>query len=205
MEPFSTQNKKLAEALITAGCTLAGREHSGPTINTYTPNLLRDKGVIKGGVTHQAFEIAVLGAVERKIPGAVSFLFERNAVLDRCIKAFDAIERKIKASRQWEKMDAIQRQEHPEMAPPAMPDISEETVIQVLCLHRDNMRGMEALMFANPAICSVVQAEREGWKDENATATGMPSGKMTGSAKVWSVNLNNADRRQKLHIHDRIK
>lgn len=203
-EPFQTNNRRLAEALITAGCTLAPREKNGPSMNIYTAGKLRDLRIVKPDhrLTEKELEIYTLQAVDRKKEGDVFVLFEQNAMLGRCIKAFDDIEETIKLSREWEKMDDGERLENEKLKPGPIPDIPEEVVMQVLSLHSETRKAWPKIAWANPALCSTVAGDFVPSGDE--TRTGVPAGTHKGkSARVWSIHLNNEDRAH-MKLHPRI-
>ncbi len=205
-DPFHTQNRQLALALITCGCKWLPQEENGPTANTYTPAMLRDKGILPSGqVSLERFEQGVLDAVQAKIAGSVTWFFERTPKLELAIKAWDDNVKLIKTHEKWEEMNDIDRQEHPEFKPIPYPDISDETVMQVLNFHANNTRieRLNQFIFANPAICSTIAGTYTPSKQPK-TSTDMPAGVTTGKGKAWSVTLSNADR-EHIGLHRRIK
>lgn len=145
--PFSTSDKKLAAALATAGCAFLpisatpGVE-GGPASNVYTPGFLRDRKVIEGQVPITEFEDGVAQLVARRIPGHVTYHFIRDAIFDRAIAAWDALVDEMVKARN-------------ENRAPKLPQISEETVMEVLYLHRMNEREFARVPFIKRPECAI--------------------------------------------------
>ncbi len=89
--PIQLQNRKLAEAMITAGLPFAptSQEKCSPCLNTYTPGMLRDRGHIQGGIEAKAFEVKVLELAGKGITGQPTFFFERTGNAESFVKAWD--------------------------------------------------------------------------------------------------------------------
>lgn len=205
--------RKIAEAMITAGIPFAEPEQGGPCLNSYTPGFLRDRGIIgKAGIGMPAFEKKVIETHERQIAGHVTFFFQRTTEAENFIKAWDETAESIKRHRAYEELSDAERKTTD--APRPLPDISAEVVAQVLCIHAANTENRRKLMFVNAPICDTLtgnfeQGETKGGAKE--CATGLAIGEATGGGKIWSTDLPNVSAdptkpdRAKLKLHNRIK
>lgn len=196
--PIQMPNRALAMGLVSAGATFAKGEEGGPCINVYTPDFLRSKGVISEGVTELEFERAAILAEARGIIGNVTFFFERNALAEGFVKAWDATSDAIRANREYAALDAETQRTHDK--PAALPDVPTEIVAQVLCMHANNLKSLKGIERSNPPVCSTLKGAYDGGKPGKETSTGVCTGRLTGAGKIWSTNLSNADR-AKLKIH----
>lgn len=201
-------NRKLAEAMISAGIPFANHDEGGPCQNHYTPALLRDRGWAKGDLPPKAFEERVLAVAQSgavNAAGTVVFLFERSAEAEALIKAWDETAQAVRLAREWAGMPPEQKAMV--QPPPALPDLSASIVAQVLCLHANNMKLMPQIIFSRAPICNMMEADfhqGESKGGAHVTSTGVSIGETTGSGKAWSTDLDN-DKRAKMGLHPRIK
>jgi hypothetical protein len=169
-QPFATQNKQLALALATAGVKFAHPEVGGPTQNLYSLGFLRSRKIGKG----KHIEAAVREAVERKIPGKVTYLFEHDENLERVIKGWDGI------------VDELQKARH-EVRDPVLPNHSPLLIAQVMCVAANNVAALDELAFINTPLCSTVTGEEKHVEIEGKPA---PKSVFSGVGKVWSLGAS---------------
>lgn len=87
MQLFQTQNLALANLLLT--CGVPPYEEDGKTYfvtNTYTPDRIRELGRYRGW----PYEKAVADAVEKGLPGHVTYSFQHTRELEEICQAFDS-------------------------------------------------------------------------------------------------------------------
>jgi hypothetical protein len=168
-EPFSTTNQQLAFALATAGCTFASRELEGPAQNIYTLGWLRDRKLGTG----LGIEEAAMVAFKQRKAGTVIYYFERDSIFDRAIAA-------------WDEIVAEYQQAELDKTPPILPEISERVVMQVLCVHANNMKHYSQLPFVNRPWVSTIESVRTEEKGESGYWKDVKI-KVTGAGKMWKV------------------
>lgn len=170
LQPFHTQNRKLAEALAVAGCRWAAREDGGPTMNTYTSGFLRDRRLMSSNpVSLAIFEKAAKDAVERRIPGIVTYFFVRDDTFYRAEEA-------------WQKTCIEMARAELAAEAPNLPDISPEVVAQVLCVYANSMKHLRDAPFVNPPWVSTLGGSTTtDPKNELSKTT-------TGQGKAWPLN-----------------
>ncbi len=180
MQPFVTQNKQLAHALAVAGCRFAESEDGGPVMNTYTPGFLRDRRLIGNNpISIREFERAAEDAAAKRIPGIVTYFFERDDVFYRAEAA-------------WQKMCEEISNAKIERRAPALPDISEEVVAQIMCIAAHGLKAINDAPFLTvPWVSTIAGAESF---DEDTRARSF-----AGSGKAWPLNIS-AEGRKKLNI-----
>lgn len=207
-QPIVMPNRKLAEAMITAGIPFASREEEEytPTMNQYTPGLLRDKRIIGGNpISPKKFEEAVLETADRKIQGSVTFFFRRTKEAEDCVAAWDKTADLI---RQYRQRESFTPEEMALLDPlPPLPSHSAEVIAEVLCMHANNLKAIQDLVFINPPVCNTLSGEfyqGESKGGEKLTSTGVPIGETTGGGRTWSTSLGNADR-ARIGLHPKIR
>lgn len=181
MQPFVTQNRKLAEALALAGCSWASEEDGGPTRNIYTAGFLRDRKLLPNEqVTLAKFEQAAKSAESRRVPGIVSYYFVRDKTFRDAEGAWQAVALEIQRA---------------ELAsePPKLPDISAEVVAQVLCIAANSAKHLADAPFLNPAWVTTLS----GTKTKSDTSESGFS--ISGTGKAWPLNATK-EVREKLGI-----
>lgn len=141
---FATTDRQLAFALVTAGCKFAPQTEDGrggPCFMIYTPNCLRDRGIIpKGqGVDLPVFDRKAREAFEQGIPGDITYLVVRDEVFEESIKA-------------WDEMVDGYAQADRDRTPPPVPVISATVAMQVQYMRRVNEGEMpvKTIGFYNP-------------------------------------------------------
>lgn len=180
--PFSTQNQQLAFALMLAGCQFAGWDNGGPAQNLYTIGFLRARKIGVG----QDIETAAIRAVEAKIPGIVTYFFQRTKTLEDAIAAWDLM------------VDEFRKAEADER-PPITPDVSTAATMQVLFIRANSVKEFQKLPFMRPALVSNVQSTAteeprfDGTKQKPAGAS-----IISGKGQVWSLG---ASRETKNHLN----
>lgn len=179
VEPFATENRQLAFALLTAGCELLPREEGGPAVNVYTVGVLRQRKVGTG----KTLEAAALEAHQREIPGHVKYLFLRNELLERCVKKWDWTVNAIRMARE-------------EGVDPVLDDIKEEHIIQTMCVAANNQKAFAKIAFIRRPLCSDIDA-----KVEETEVPGKPGRKttITGKGRIWTAGCSKAIR-EKLNL-----
>jgi hypothetical protein len=174
-QPFTTQNRKLAEALALAGCKWAAREDGGPTMNVYTADFLRSRRLLPATpVNIPAFEAATRAAFDRRIPGIVTYLFVRDDVFFRAVAAWDEVTRELQRADK-------------EGRPPTIPPVDEETVSRVMAIAANSTKGFSDAPFVNPAWCSTIGGS-ETTSDDGKRRT------ISGKGKAWQVTISKEDR-----------
>ena len=180
-QPFCTQNRKLAEALALAGCKWASREEGGPTLNIYTAGFLRDRRLMSSHpVPIQGFEKAAKEAEARKIPGIVTYFFERDETFQRAEKA-------------WQDCCIELARAKLASEPPNVPDIPPEVVAQVICIAAYSAEGFKNAPFVNPAWVTTMSGSRKEDPKSKAAYT------IEGTGKAWPLNASK-EVREKLGI-----
>lgn len=214
-------NRKIAEAMITAGIQFARPEDEpfSPCINEYTPGWLRDRKVIgSNGMSPKVMEITVLDVAERGVRlaemgkneneccGSVTYFFQRTKEAEDFIEAWDAMSELIQGHKERESMDDATRANVD--APRAVPAISAVLVAQVLCMHANNLKTIAKLPFVNAPICNTLGERKkvspERGKIYEDAKPGRGWGETSGAGKVWSTSLNNQDRLE-LKLHPKIR
>lgn len=150
-EHFKTTNEQLAWALITAGCSFAPQVEGGPGHTTYTPALLRKKGVLPSkGVSLEEFAEAAEDAYERMIPGPVTYYIIRNDLFTACIKKWD------------EMVDEFEAADKEKRAP-VVPKVNANSVIVSCYLRAINQRvfDKQGMAFVNKPILRVEEIKSE--------------------------------------------
>jgi len=207
MEIFETTNRKLALALISAGCRLAGSEDgkTPPVINLYTPDVCRQRyrrgpnGTLvpflpPQGVSPQTFERAVIELRDAKKPGILTWRIWKDSEFTVAMKAWDDC---VKAMTEWNwKKDDAAREGKAFNEPPPIPQIDTATAMRaywVQCLNEDSMDAH--IWVVCPSLTTMKVATQTvpiaGVKDEDAARVSY-SGKGTGP--IWNLNLSDSDR-----------
>lgn len=157
---FSTQNRRLAFALATAGCQLAPK----PTQNLYTVDFLRSRGIGVGLTPEEAAKVAMA----KKIPGIVTYFFVRSDLLMEAIKAWDDMAKAAKEAKEKGEEDIA-------------PKVATVQVMEVLYVFSRNSKALSELAWLSPPLVSSVAVAKTG-TPENYT--------MTGKGKVWTVGAS---------------
>lgn len=181
MEPFTTQDKQLALALATAGCTFLPQADGGPATNTYTPGFLRDrKQLPKEGVCVEDFEETVKNCVERRFPGIVDYHFVRDSIFERSIKAWDEMVKEMTNAKN-------------EGRAPFLPDISEAVTMQVLYLRRMNEKDFAKIPWFKHPECATATFEKS---EEIISGRPAPRTKIKGGFKRWTLGCSDELRKE---------
>lgn len=171
---FKTQNAQLSAALMDVGCELAPQADGGPAENLYTLGFLRDRKIGTG----KKLEDAAREAYERRVPGIVTYVFKRSALLEKMILVWDAM------------VDEMRRAEH-EGTPPIMPVVSDETIVQVVYVHALNRAAFLDLPFFNEPLVGTLDIQsRKSVPIKDERNGGFKPGQKTivkGRAKVWRL------------------
>ncbi len=189
-EPFTTTNKQLALALITAGCKFASFESGGPAINHWTPATARERRIITGKVFPEVFEQAVMRATDAKISGQVTYCIVRDSIWESAIKEWD----------KW--VDEFEMAEKQKRSP-MLPGLTAEQVIQACYFRLHNERDMEPVAFVRSPNLSLGSTKKDVTPIEGAPSELSSQRSYTESGenlKVWSLNLNDEDR-ARIGIH----
>lgn len=176
-EPFRTNNRQLAFALANAGCKFApqDKENAGPAQNLYTLAFLRANKIGVGKTMDEAVDICL----RNKIVGNVTYLFVRDEVFEKAIRAWN----KIHAS--WVEADA-RGEVHP------VPDIAPEVVMQVLFLYANNLAKLAEVPWFNRPLLSDVTTSTK-----TEAIPGKPGSRKvtTGSGRIWQHRASQATKR----------
>lgn len=144
----------------------------------YTPELLRSKrAMTKSLVSNEQFEAAAKAAHELRIPGAVTYLIIRDALCEKCIKAWDAM------VEEFQKADADNRA-------PVIPYLDSEDAMRVLYMRQINVKKTADLAFINTPLLTISKTQSEE-REVSAKGVALP-GKQTlttGTGKTWSMGL----------------
>lgn len=163
---FTTQNRALAIALMTAGCTLHQSEAEGPCSNIYTVGKLRAIGMGGQGLS---IEQAAIKAVNAKKPGIISYFFVRDEELEKAIKAWDSTVAKLNSAAGFTE------------------ELSTEQIMTVACIHENNRKLAKELPWLRPALVSDVSSnsKKDGEKEM-----------ISGSGRVWSLGCSEETRKK---------
>lgn len=164
-EYFSTQNRRLAFALATAGCQFALR----PTTNLYTADFLRSRGIGVGLPLEEAAKVAAA----KNIQGIVTYFFLRSELLTEAVKVWDDMAKAARDAKADGREDGL---------PDAVPT---EHIMQTLYVFARNAQALNKLAWLSPPLVSTVTT---------AKPTTDGSYTMTGKGKVWSVNASQKTR-----------
>lgn len=172
-EPFRTQNRQLAFALATAGCSFASPEEGGPAINLYSVDFLRARKIGVG----KSLEAAAADAVSLGIPGIVTYLFKRDAILEKAIKA-------------WDNMVELHAIAESEKTTPELPDVPVEVIMQVLHTHSMNLKSLvtQVPWCRRPLVTDAQSSTKEVPIDGKPA----PRNVTQGSGKVWTLGASKA-------------
>lgn len=172
-EPFRTQNRQLAFALATAGCSFASPDQGGPAINLYTIDFLRAKKIGVG----KTLESAAADAVALGIPGVVTYLFKRDATFEKAMKA-------------WDSMVDIHAMANHEGVEPELPEVPTEVIMQVLHTHSMNLKKLvaEVPWCRRPLVTDAQSSTREVQIDGKPA----PRNVTQGSGRVWTLGASKA-------------
>jgi hypothetical protein len=182
VEYFSTNNRQLAFALATAGCTFAPqiKNSPGPATNLYSLGFLRSKAICKG----LSMEQAVDKLVSLKIPGNVTYNFVRNDTFAEAIKAWDKAVENIAFAQ--DNNTEIQTGAH-----------SVAHIMEILCIHANNSVGLaNDLPWLSSPLLSDVAAHS---KDHEVSGKPDPRVVTEGKGKIWSRNASK-ETKEKLGI-----
>lgn len=184
VDPIQVPNRKLAEAMLSCGCEVEDIS------NQYTPGLLRDRKLIGAGpITEEKFERRVIEVAQGKMQGSVIFFMRRTSRAESVIAAWDGTAKLIQMHREREAMSAEEKKDLD--PPPPLPNIPDEIVAQVLCMHANNAKVIPQLIFSAPPICNTLKGETQ---KTGETSTGAQAGVTTGAGKIWSVMLDDESR-----------
>lgn len=161
---FTTQNRALALALMTAGCTLHQSESEGPVSNLYTVGKLREIGMGGQGLS---IEQAAIKAVNAKKPGILSYFFVRDEELEKAIKAWDSVVAKLNSG------SAITE------------DLSTEQIMTVVCIHENNRKLAKDLSWIRPALVSDMSSNSNKDGDKQM---------ISGAGRIWSLGCSKETR-----------
>jgi hypothetical protein len=147
----------------------------------YTTGFLRDRRLLSHNpVPIHVFESAAKGAVEKRIPGIVSYFFERDATFQRAEAAWQSCCEEIaRAANAGE--------------PPAIPEIPAETVMQVLCIAAQSAKALAEAPFLAPAWVTTMNGSKSVEAENGATYS------ISGTGKAWPLNASQQVR-EKLNI-----
>lgn len=197
-EPYKTQEKQLAFALMCAGGRFAPDEQDGPAINVYSTGFLRQSRFAKLFEAVQAvrkldIEEAATMLIEREIPGIVTYVFVRDAVFDEFIAAWDGITTTMQ--------EADQANIRPEL-----PRHSATVVAQVMNIAANNLAIFAQVPFMNKArqmVSDVTGTTRHNpILNPKAGQDGAPQhlpgtqDVTTGKGRAWTIGLNAADKQR---------
>lgn len=161
-EYFSTQNRRLAFALATAGCQFAPK----PTVNLYTIEFLRSRGIGVGLTPEEATKVAAA----KKIPGIVTYFFVRSDLLMEAIDAWDKMAKEAKEAKAEGREEGL----------PA--DVTTEHIMQTLYVFSRNSKALSELAWLSPPLVSTVAAAKVGADGSYSI--------VNGQGKVWSTNAS---------------
>jgi hypothetical protein len=195
-DTFKTADWDLALALATAGCTLEAQESGGPTLNVYTPDLLRNWGYIRGAVSIPDFEAVVTVCVHggilpdgrkiRKRLGNVIFSFERNETFNRAHGEWD------KCANEY--MDA--RAQNREVNPRGS-ELTPEQIMQAAHGRRMNVERLNKLGWCNAPMCAIgglqtreVPIESVNTLTKQKSHVGVTKTQGTGHMKQWTLGCS---------------
>jgi len=151
---FKTSDRDLALALATAGCTLEPQESGGPTLNLYTPQMLRHWGYLRGAVSISEFEAVVTtcttgGALPdgRRIGkrlGTVIYSFVRDETFNRAHGEWD------KCANEY--IEAANEKREPK---PRGAELTPEQIMQAAHGMRMNVERLKKLGWCNTPQCAI--------------------------------------------------
>lgn len=173
--PFTTTNRQLAFALATCGCKFAGQDQEGPAIQIYSVGFLRSRGIGKGKDVHKAVD----EAISRKIvSNTIKYSFVRDHLFERCIKAWDGT------------VDMMQLHADKGLDAEFNPPVSEEDMMQILCVHANNCKKMaDELPWINkPLVTDMTTSARSVPVTDPKSGEQLPGAKeiVTGKGRIWT-------------------
>lgn len=214
-EPYQTQERQLAFALMCAGGQFAADVDDGPATNVYSRGFLqqsrfdpiftdpktgRRRTVIDSKTKKEramTIEDAAKILIARCIPGIVTYYFVRNAVFYEFIKAWDGITEALQ--------DADQKGERPEL-----PTISATVTAQVMCIAANNMAIFKTVPFMNKArqmVSTVTGSSRHSpilnpKAGQEGQPAELPGKKYTvdGMGKAWTIDAEDIKEHLKVTI-----
>jgi len=206
-QPFTTTDRKLALALLTAGCDWAEAKDGGPVQMHFTPEVCRNRWITirqpNGQKIHvtllqqitdshpgdepEEFEKAVMRAVRLKIPGINTYYIKRDSVFREAMAMHDRLAK--------EANDAVQ--EKRAMVLPAFGTLKEAEAVMLICyayrLNEKDADTYQWLRSPNLAMGDVkkVVTPKPGVPSEVLEQMSFTA---TGGGKIWSLNLSNENR-----------
>lgn len=211
-DTFKTNDWDLALNLATAGCTLEAQESGGPTLNIYTPDLLRHWGYIRGAVSIPDFEAVVTVCVNggilpdgrriRKRLGNVIFAFERNETFNRAHGEWDKCANEYMEAANEKREPAprgsgiIPANKKPELFTPE-PALTPEQIMQAAHCRRMNVEKLNKLGWCNAPMCAIgglqsreIPIESTNPITKQKSHQGVTKCQGTGHMKQWTLGCS---------------
>lgn len=206
-QPFTTTDRKLALALLTAGCDWAEAKDGGPVQMHYTPEVCRNRWVTvrqsDGQKVHvtllkqvtgdhtgdppEEFEKAVMRAVRLKIPGINTYYILRNEVFREAMAMHDKLAAEAHNAAQEGRPTVF----------PAFGTLKEAEAIMFTCyLYRMNENDVDSYAWLRSPNLAMGDVKKTVTpiRDVPGSVLEQVSYSCTGGGKIWSLDLSNERR-----------